>query len=231
MKKTSFYIIILVSILLSCTTNTHNPEFIKNATGRYLYNADELIEVYFKENQLYIKWRGATEIKPLKIDEDTYYIKEMNEKIQFKKHPKSQENYMVLVPKNPTDSLTFNFKKLQNHEKTPTEYLQNNQYNEALEAYMAIKKLDSLHPIIEEAYLNRKGYNYLKNNNHTQAVYIFKINTQLYPNSANVYDSYAEALYKSGDTLNALLNYKKSIALNNDNVHAKNQLKILQPNN
>ena len=34
-----------------------------------------------------------------------------------------------------------------------------------------------------------------------------------YPGSANVYDSYGDALIAKGDTVNALLNFKKAFAM------------------
>jgi len=87
MKFKSFIIIICSFIFFNCSNNTNTPEFIKKATGRYLYNSDEIVEVYFQESELYMKWRGATNIRPLKVDENTFFVKEMNEKIQFLNNP------------------------------------------------------------------------------------------------------------------------------------------------
>lgn len=193
-----------------------------------MYNSDEVIEVYFKNSELFLKWRGANEIKPLKTDENTFYVKEMNEKIQFKINPANNKEYIVLLPKNEKDSLQYNYRKLNEDEKTPTEYLLNDEFDNALEAYKLIKFNDSLDPLIEEAYLNRLGYNQLKDNNYKKAIDIFKINVALYPNSSNVYDSYADALFKQGDTLKAIENYKKSLTLDSGNKNAIRQIKRLE---
>jgi tetratricopeptide (TPR) repeat protein len=228
MKKTSFYAFIITILFMSCNSKTNSPEFIKNNTGRYLYNSDEIIEVYFNNTELFLKWHGAAEIQPLKVDENTFYVKEMNEKIQFKKNPENNISYIVLVPKNEKDQFQYNFRKLNDDEKTPTEYLLNNEFDKALEAYQSIKQHDSLDPIIEEAYLNRLGYNELKNKNFSKALAVFKINMALYPNSSNTYDSYADALFKKGDTIEAIEYYKKSLTLDSGNSNAKRQIKRLE---
>ncbi|WP_367867214.1 serine hydrolase [Pedobacter sp. WC2423] len=72
-----------------------------------------------------------------------------------------------------------------------------------------------------EATLNEIGYNFLRQNKFTDAILVFEHNTQLFPESGNVFDSLGEAYYKQGDKEKALLNYKKSIALNPGNGDAK----------
>lgn len=55
----------------------------------------------------------------------------------------------------------------------------------------------------------------------------FKVNMMLYPNSFKVYDSYAEACMKMGETDLAILNYSKLLKLNPQNNNAKHKLKEL----
>jgi hypothetical protein len=57
--------------------------FIIATTGRYLCNANEVLEVYFKEKVLFIKWRGKEDIQPLKVNDSVFYVQELNEKIMF----------------------------------------------------------------------------------------------------------------------------------------------------
>lgn len=73
----------------------------------------------------------------------------------------------------------------------------------------------------EEGTLNEIGYNFLRQNKFTDAILVFEHNTQLFPESGNAFDSLGEAHYKQGDKEKALLNYKKSIALNPDNSDGK----------
>ena len=61
-----------------------------------------------------------------------------------------------------------------------------------------------------------------------EALEIFKLNAFLYPRSANVYDSLAEAWMVNGDRARAIENYKKSLELDPKNKNAEEQMKKLQ---
>ncbi|MTI31969.1 S41 family peptidase [Xanthovirga aplysinae] len=90
--------------------------------------------------------------------------------------------------------------------------------------------------MLNENDINILGYNYLLNNKINRALVIFKANTLLFPNSANVYDSYAEALGKNGQKELAIANYKKAIAVATEQNHRfleafKQNLKSFQERN
>ncbi|AOW19902.1 tetratricopeptide repeat protein [Urechidicola croceus] len=222
MKTHQSLLLILLFFTFGCSNNSSNsPEFITQSSGKYLFNPDETIEIYFEENELLMKWRGANEIKPMKIDNNTFFVKEMNEKIQFLTNPSDNRLYISLVPKEKNQSIEYNFRKLNEGENIPSMYLENNQFDKALIGYLSIQKSDSLSPAIQENYLNSKGYNLLRTDNTDQAINIFKVNTKLYPNSSNVYDSLGDALLQKGDTIEALKNFKKSLELDSGNKKAK----------
>lgn len=63
---------------------------------------------------------------------------------------------------------------------------------------------------IPENLLNQIGYQLLATKKLEEAIEVFKRNSQLYPNSANVYDSLGEAFEKSGQLKEAKENYEKS---------------------
>ncbi len=66
--------------------------------------------------------------------------------------------------------------------------------------------------ILEEGMINATGYEYLtKYKKSIVAEAIFKANTMLYPNSANVFDSYAESLVENGKLQEAADSYQKAI--------------------
>ncbi|MCP3933434.1 MAG: hypothetical protein GY705_30560 [Bacteroidetes bacterium] len=46
---------------------------------------------------------------------------------------------------------------------------------------------------------------------------IFRANTILHPNSANVFDSYAESLMTNGDLESSLKNYQKAVEIATEN--------------
>jgi len=231
MKIKYFIFLLSFIIIYSCNSTSNDLEFIKKTTGRYLYNSDEIVEVYFKDSELFMIWRGAKNIKPLKINNNTFYVKEMNEKIQFLTNPKDQKDYMVLVPKEKNINHSYNYKKLETGEKIPSEYLNNKDYEVALKGYLALKEKDSMDTSINEENLNSMGYKALRDKNFEKAINTFKINVALYPESPNVYDSLGDAFRKKGDTIQAIINYKKSLEFDSGNARAKRIINKLEKNN
>ncbi len=76
--------------------------------------------------------------------------------------------------------------------------------------------------------INRLGYRLLGWNRIDEAKKIMLLNTELFPASANAFDSYGEALMLSGDTASAIINYEKSLELNPENNNATEQLRLLR---
>ena len=83
--------------------------------------------------------------------------------------------------------------------------------------YAELKKNQADKYNFSEDQLNQLGYHYLSNDKVDYALAIFKLNRDTFLNSSNVYDSYGEALLKSGDKEKAIENYLKSVELNPGN--------------
>ena len=79
-----------------------------------------------------------------------------------------------------------------------------------------------------EAKLNGMGYVHLRQDDINQALTIFKLNVDLFPESSNVYDSYGEACMMNGELDLAVTNYKKSLELNPENNNAVTMLKRIK---
>ena len=72
--------------------------------------------------------------------------------------------------------------------------------------------------------LNEWGYSFIRNGELEKALQVFKLNTTLFPDSWNVYDSYGEALRISNRKVEAIQMYEKSIELNPENENGKKVL-------
>ena len=90
-----------------------------------------------------------------------------------------------------------------------------------------LKKKDPEY-VLKEDDLNSYGYRLIGEGKKYEGLSIFKLNVDLYPESANVYDSYAEALSLIGYQSEAVKNYKRSLELNPQNNNAADQLQKLQ---
>lgn len=65
-----------------------------------------------------------------------------------------------------------------------------------------------------EDLLNDVGYVLLNQKKFADAIEVLRLNTELFPSSANVFDSLGEAYYLSGDKPQALANYNQALKLN-----------------
>ncbi|WP_172435990.1 serine hydrolase domain-containing protein [Sediminicola luteus] len=83
----------------------------------------------------------------------------------------------------------------------------------AIAYYKKLKAEQFDNYVFNEYELNFLGYELLEDKKVNEALAVFKLNKEAYPNSANVYDSYGDALLEKGDTVNALINFKKVKAL------------------
>jgi len=102
-------------------------------------------------------------------------------------------------------------------------------YQHALEVYEELKKKDpSFRPA--ETDLNDWAYRMLNGGGkQREALEIFKLNVFLYPESANVYDSLAEAFEAHGERELAIKNYKRALELDPSNANALRHLQQLDP--
>jgi len=67
-----------------------------------------------------------------------------------------------------------------------------------------------------ESFINYLGYDALLKKQYNKAEALFQLNIENYPNSNNVYDSYAGYLIAKHDSMNAITYYKKALAIKND---------------
>ncbi len=106
----------------------------------------------------------------------------------------------------------------ENMKENGTEYTLNN-------AETLLK--DNGYEIKRDLELNIFGYTLLEENLFDLAIAVFTINTKLFPNVANTFDSLAEAYMLSGDKENAIKYYKKALEVDPNFENAKKMLKKL----
>jgi tetratricopeptide (TPR) repeat protein len=203
------------------------PSIIAEISGRYRINENRLVEVFQNNDQLFGKQLGEEPIELIKISDSTFVRRDINRLIQFKPNSENRTMNMLILNSNDGKNVST-FAKMSDDEKIPIEFLVEGNFSQSLEAYQALMKEDAKDPTIDENNLNVLGYRFLGNERTKMAHDIFKINMILYPDSFNVYDSYAEACMIMGEVELAIKNYNKSLDLNPQNNNAKEMLKELQ---
>jgi hypothetical protein len=97
--------------------------------------------------------------------------------------------------------------------------------DQAAQQYHQLRAARSVTYNLDEDELNALGYQLVQANKLKQAIRIFQLNVETYPNSGNTYDSLAEAYMDDGNKPQAIANYKRSLQLNPAN---NNAIKMLQ---
>ena len=179
-------------------------------TGRYENSNDGVIAVYNEGNRLFKKSLRGTPTELFQISDTSYICRESEDLVLFKTNPADGLLNILLVENGKPE---FNHPKMNENERVPYEFLLEGNVDAAGKAYLALQKANPDDQSISEGNLNWQGFNLLDNGKTKLALDILKVNTLLYPTRASVYDSYGEALALSGDTAQAILNYKKALVL------------------
>ena len=222
MKLKTFFLLVTVCFLVfNCSNRLEYSEaFKKETSGNYLYNQDDLIEVYYENNQLMLNWRGG-KIEPVVIDTNEFFVADMYKKFHFVQHPETKKRYLSVISEEDEQQITYDYLKAPEGYKTPSFYLKEGNYEKALAGYLEIKKQDSTSSFINERGFNTMGYKHIRNHEFDKAIGVLKLNASLHPNSANVYDSLAEAYLLNGDSLKAYNNYEKTLEIFPNNIRAQ----------
>jgi tetratricopeptide (TPR) repeat protein len=89
--------------------------------------------------------------------------------------------------------------------------------DEAVKQYHELKAAPTGGYNFDEDELNTLGYQLIRTQKFKEAIRIFQLNVEAYPQSGNVYDSLAEGYWDDGDKSRAIANYEKSLELNPKN--------------
>lgn len=98
----------------------------------------------------------------------------------------------------------------------------------ALEKYREIRSSKEQKYYFDEREFNGLGYRLLGGKRIPEAIEVFKLNIEMYPESWNVYDSLAEAYMQNGQNDLAIEYYQKSLKLNPQNTNAVNMLQRIK---
>jgi putative intracellular protease/amidase len=102
--------------------------------------------------------------------------------------------------------------------------LEEGKLDEMRALYEKDKKAFADWKLVDERTVNLLGYRFLQQENYDLAIRIFMLNTKLFPQSGNAFDSLAEGYLTAGNKKDAIVNYKKSLELDPANANAKKVL-------
>ncbi len=109
------------------------------------------------------------------------------------------------------DSKSKTAPRVDKNTHVPGEDLEAGNLDAAVAGYKKLQAANPSDPGLAETRFNEIGYGFLQKKDYPKAIAIFRLNTELYPASANPYDSLGEALEASGDKAGAIAMYKKAV--------------------
>ena len=100
--------------------------------------------------------------------------------------------------------------------------------NAAVRRYRELRETDPDGYDFAGRQLNRAGYALLRAGRTTDAIRVFQLNVEMFPEAFNAYDSLGEAYMEAGERERAIANYEKSLELNPENENAAEMLRWLR---
>ena len=151
-----------------------------------------------------------------------------------------EERYYYLKDLGHTDTELFRFQArnveafwrqlFESAAQTMEKVIEESGIEAAIKKYHTMKELQKAKYYFGENDFNALGYRLVGSGKIDEAIEVFKLNIDAFPESWNVYDSLAEAYVTKGENELAIKYYKKSIELNPENNNAKEILKRLEKN-
>lgn len=191
--------------------------------GRFLVNPDRVLTITRGNGRLLVQPTQDQGFELLPVSENEFirtdgnahyfFVRNAGGIVEGLKRQSDQET--VVVPRISKDNLV------------PYELLMAGKTGEAIEAYKKIKREQPDNVAIAEERINSLGYGLLQQKKTAEAIALFKVNAELYPQSWNAYDSLGEAYMVNGEKEMAITNYKKSLELNPQNENGAKALKKL----
>jgi CubicO group peptidase (beta-lactamase class C family) len=199
-------------------------KILEQYTGRYRVNPDRVLTVTLENGKLWAEPTASPKFELVAVSETGFLRKDSPLEYEFIKNAEgSVDRLKIRVENNSSEA-----PRIAKEMAIPYEDLMAGRVDEAIEAYRKIKRETPLNASVAEERINQLGYTLLGEKKYTEAIAVFNLNVEMYPKSANTYDSLAEAYMKSGNKELAIKNYKKSLELDPANQNAVEMLKTLE---
>ena len=188
--------------------NISVPE-LQRFIGKYKVSFDRSINIFVKNKKLFYKMSFNNESELTPVGSNTFISSDRNNKIEF-----SQDLNTIVFNDN-----TFI--------KIPDEAILLENFidgNDIIGAQKWLEEQESLKNLTVnklEGYFNDIGYFLISNNKFKEATFYLKLNTVLFDNSANAWDSLGEVYFFSGKYELSIETMKKALEVNPQNQNAK----------
>jgi len=186
---------------------------LKKFSGTYSKDFDKTTTIVLKDNKLLFKETCETEVMLDPVNQNTLISSNRGTKFQLNGE---------------TGTLTLNGKELKRMpegEKLAGDYIEVGDLENAVRCYRELLEKDAEAIKWLESYLNNAGYYFLNQSNFKIATGFLKVNSILFPQSTNVWDSLGEAYFYDKKYDLAIEAMKKVLEINPNNQNAVSKIK------
>jgi len=185
------------------------PDIINRFRGRYRINDDDILTVSRENDKLMFENTRNERYFALPVSENEFVAAEKGIRYTFEADTDGTIDRVIFVE----SARRFRAVKITDSYIAPMEYVFDGKMEEAADAYRKLKEKTPRHWMVTEERFNSLGYELLGVKRYQEAIAVFKLNVELYPKSANTYDSLAEAYLISGNRERAMTYYKKVLEI------------------
>ncbi len=181
-------------------------EALERYPGRYRYNAEQAFTIERREDRLFMQYAGGDAHELHNVGEARYVRREQPWPITF-----TVEGSVATFHFIQRDGSPQNHHRMADDEQTPREILIAEGYEKALPVYRELAEQSPDDPAISQRWLNRQGLGMADRALYEPAIGLLRIATELYPDSANTWDSVGYVYRQMGLLDSALQWYRKSL--------------------
>lgn len=195
-----------------------DPAAMQALAGRYKGGSDNMVTIAVHDGKLFREPLREPATELVHIGEGVFVSRMDERRRRFV--PDNAGRMTLHVSEGDPDAVTAVLPRMKDDEFVPFELVQRGDRDAALKAYLDLRIKAPEDLAVNEQILNSEGYRLMNEGKLQQARDLLYVNMRLYPNSANVHDSYAEACLKIGDEREALIHYKRAAAMDPQNSNA-----------
>jgi len=211
--------------LYTCKSRAVDDATLREVCGRYKYTSDQVVEIYEKNDSLFLQYLGG-DPEPLFYTADDLFVRRERE-AKIKIMESEGQQYLVFITAE-NDSLRHDHPKLSTKEKVPFEYILAGDFKKARVEYLKLERIDASDRDLMTYQLSQKAELLLEQEEFEKAIAILEISAELHPGSYMVFHELAEAYLQDGNQEKALRNYRKSLKFYPQNEEAKRMIERLE---
>lgn len=195
-----------------------STQALASVPGRYRVNGEQVAVVTREGERLQLGFVGLPRSELVAIGDNRYLQREQRRERSFELGADGAQALLLHQP----EGLPERFVRLRDDERMPRELLLAGDYDAALKAYRALR--DAHDEAGKEDYLNERGMDLIMRHQLEAGVALLKVNTVLYPDAANTWDSLGFAYLAQGHKALARESYRHALRLDASFPSAKEAL-------